>query len=149
MFLPYNIFQCRHNIRNQPVSTAIPSPGSFCDITTTRAHQRLGEILKYVLFHAFLRQYYIKLKHSTGICSIGFHSYSLELAYKCSCNNFFSLLLTKEFWVLVRSDSAFALYTSSSASASHNICPPQPTTTQPFSSPTHWLGANMPRISYG
>ena len=28
------MFECRHNIRNQPVSMTMPCPSSFCDITT-------------------------------------------------------------------------------------------------------------------
>ena len=36
IFLQYMVFECRHNIRNQPVSTAIPSARSFHDITTIR-----------------------------------------------------------------------------------------------------------------
>ena len=53
IFLPFMVFKCLHNIRNQPVSTAIPSPSSFCDITTIGKHQHLGEILKYVLSYVF------------------------------------------------------------------------------------------------
>ena len=32
IFFPYIVLECRHNIRNQPVSTAIPSPNSFLSI---------------------------------------------------------------------------------------------------------------------
>ena len=53
IILPHMVFECRHNIWNQPVSTAIPSPSLFRDITTIRKHQHLGEILKYVLSYAF------------------------------------------------------------------------------------------------
>ena len=56
---PYIIFECRHNIRNQPVSTTIPSPSSFRNITTIRKQQQFGEIFKYVLFLCFPRQYHI------------------------------------------------------------------------------------------
>ena len=48
--LPYMIFECRHNIRDQPVSTTIPSPSLSRDITTIRKHH-FGEILKYDLFN--------------------------------------------------------------------------------------------------
>ena len=51
--LPYMILECRHNIRNQPVSTTIPSPSSFRDITTIRKHRHFGEILKYVFSYVF------------------------------------------------------------------------------------------------
>ena len=51
--LPCMVFECRHNIRNQPVSTTIPSPSSFRDITTIRKHQHLGEILKDVFSYVF------------------------------------------------------------------------------------------------
>ena len=51
--LPYMIFECRHNIRNQPISTIIPSPSSFCDITMIRKHRHFGEILKYVFSYVF------------------------------------------------------------------------------------------------
>ena len=51
--LPYMAFECRHNIRKQPVSTMIPSTSSFRDITTIRKHQHLGEILKYVFSYVF------------------------------------------------------------------------------------------------
>ena len=53
----------------------------------------------------------------------------LQLVYMCSCYKFVCSLFTQEFWVLVRSDSAFAPYKSSNISASHNICSPQPPTT--------------------
>ena len=46
IFLLYTVFECRHKIRNQPVST-IPSPSSFRDITAIRKDQNFGEILKY------------------------------------------------------------------------------------------------------
>ena len=51
--LPHMVFECRHNIPNQPVSTTIPSPSSFRDITTIRKHRRFGEILKYVFSYVF------------------------------------------------------------------------------------------------
>ena len=51
--LPCMIFECRHNIRNQPVSTTKTSPSSFRDITTIRKHWDFGEILKYVFLIFF------------------------------------------------------------------------------------------------
>ena len=57
IFFPYMVFECRHNIWNQPVSTAIPSPNSFRDITSIGTHQYLGKNLKDVFFRFFSRQY--------------------------------------------------------------------------------------------
>ena len=65
IFLPYTMFECHHNIRNQPVSTTIPSPSSFRDITTIRKHQHFGEILKYFFLMFFKTVSHIA-KHSTG-----------------------------------------------------------------------------------
>ena len=50
------IFECRHNIRNKLVSTAIESPNSFPDITSIRTHQHFGKILKDNFF-VYSRQY--------------------------------------------------------------------------------------------
>ena len=50
--LPYMIFECRHNIRDQPVSTTIPSPSLSRDITTIRKHH-FGEILKHDFLNVF------------------------------------------------------------------------------------------------
>ena len=52
IFLPYMMFECSHNIRNQPVSTTIPCSSSFCDITTIMK-QHFGDILKYVFSYVF------------------------------------------------------------------------------------------------
>ena len=43
--LPCMVFECRHNIRNQPVSTTIPFPSPFCNSTTTETHRHFGKIL--------------------------------------------------------------------------------------------------------
>ena len=43
--LPYMVFECRHNIRNQPVSTTIPFPSPFCNSATTETHRHFGKIL--------------------------------------------------------------------------------------------------------
>ena len=61
----YTVFECRHNIRNQPVSTTIPSPSSFRDITMIRKHQHFGEILKYFFLMFFKTVSHIA-KHSLG-----------------------------------------------------------------------------------
>ena len=53
IFLPNMVFKCRHSIRNQSVSTAIPSPSSFHHITTIRKHKHLGKILTYVFSYVF------------------------------------------------------------------------------------------------
>ena len=63
IFLPYTVFECRHNIRNQPISTTIPSPSSFCDITTIRKHKHFGEIFKYFFLMFFKTVSHIA-KHS-------------------------------------------------------------------------------------
>ena len=65
IFLPITVFECRHNIRNQPASTTIPSPSSFRDITTIRKHQHFGEILKYFFLMFFKTVSHIA-KYSTG-----------------------------------------------------------------------------------
>ena len=65
IFLPYTVFECRHNIRNQPISITIPFPSSFRDITTIRKHQYFGEILKYFFLMFFKTASHIA-KHSTG-----------------------------------------------------------------------------------
>ena len=54
IFLPYMVFECCHNIRNQPVSMAIPFRNSSCDITTIETHKYLGKILK-TFFSIFLQ----------------------------------------------------------------------------------------------
>ena len=83
------------SLLHEPVSTAIPSQGSFRDITTTRKHRHLGEILKYVFSYVFFKTVLHKAKHSTGTPNIGFRSYSQELVYICSCYKFFCSLLTQ------------------------------------------------------
>ena len=51
--LSYMVFECRHNILNQSVSTTIPSPTSFRNIVTISKHQHFGKILKYVFSYVF------------------------------------------------------------------------------------------------
>ena len=51
--LSYMVFECRHNILNQSVSTTIPSPTSFRNIITISKHQHFGKILKYVFSYVF------------------------------------------------------------------------------------------------
>ena len=66
----YMVFEYRNNIRNQTVSTVIPSPSSFRDITTIKKHQYLRETFYLMFFQTVLHI----AKHSTGTPSIGFHS---------------------------------------------------------------------------
>ena len=47
---PYVVFKCRRNILNQPVSTTMPFPSLFCDITTTETHRHFGKILIDIFF---------------------------------------------------------------------------------------------------
>ena len=61
-FFPYMVFKCHHNIRIQPVSRAIPSPNSFCDITMIGTHQHLGNIRKDIFFGFFFVQDSIALR---------------------------------------------------------------------------------------
>ena len=51
--LPYMVFKCHRNIRNQLVPTTIPSPSSFHNITVIRKYQHLGKILKYIFSYVF------------------------------------------------------------------------------------------------
>ena len=53
IYFPYMVFECQYNIRNQLVSTTIPSPSSFPDITTIGKQQHFGEILKCVFSYVF------------------------------------------------------------------------------------------------
>ena len=53
IFLPYMVFEWHHNIQNQPISTTIPSPSLFRNISTIRKHQHFGHILKYVFSYVF------------------------------------------------------------------------------------------------
>ena len=43
--LPCIVFECCHNIRNQPVSTTIPFPRPFCNSATTETHRHFDKIL--------------------------------------------------------------------------------------------------------
>ena len=63
ILLPYTVFECHHNIRNQAVSTKIPSASSFRDITTIRKHRHFGGILKY-FFLMFFKTILHIAKHS-------------------------------------------------------------------------------------
>ena len=51
--LPCMVFECSHNIRNQPVSTTIPFPSPFCNSTTTETHRHFGKILIDIFFIFF------------------------------------------------------------------------------------------------
>ena len=115
IFLAYIVFECHHNIQNQPIFTTVLSPSSFRHITTIRKHQHFCEILKYIFFLIFFKTVSRIAKHSTDTPSIDFHSYSQELVYMCSCHKFLRL-------------PSFS-HKSSDTSVSHGICPPQPPTT--------------------
>ena len=52
--LPCIVFECRHNIRNQPVSTTIPFPSPFCNSATTETHQHFDKILIDIFLFFFL-----------------------------------------------------------------------------------------------
>ena len=54
IFFPYMVFECHHNIRKQPLSTAIPSLNLLRDITTIGTHQHFGKILKDIFFQFLL-----------------------------------------------------------------------------------------------
>ena len=77
------VFECRHNIQNQPVFTAIPSPISFRDITTRGTHQQFGKILKDIFLVFFNTVWHLD-RHSTQAniivspLTIGFHFYTQE-----------------------------------------------------------------------
>ena len=51
--LPYMVFECRYNIRNQPVSTTIPFPSPFCNITITETHRHFDKFLIDIFFDFF------------------------------------------------------------------------------------------------
>ena len=93
---PYKIFECRHNIRNQPVSTTILSPSSFA---TSLRSGNIGILVRFLntFFLVFFKTVSHTAKHSTGTPSIGFHSYSQELVYMCSCYNFVCPLFKQDF----------------------------------------------------
>ena len=81
MFSTYMAFECRHNIQNQPVSTAIPSPNSFRDITMIGTHQHFGKILKDIFSFFFntvwhLDGHNIQTNIIISPLSIGFHFYT-------------------------------------------------------------------------
>ena len=93
------VFECRHDIQNQPVSTTIPSPSSFRNITTLRKHSISVRFLN-TFFLMFFKTVSQIAQHSIGTPSIGFHSYPQELVYVCSYYKFVCPLFTQEFWVL-------------------------------------------------
>ena len=53
VFFSYMVYECRHNIRSQTVSTAIPSLNSFRDISKVGTYQPFGKILKDISFVCF------------------------------------------------------------------------------------------------
>ena len=64
-FFPDMVFESCHNIRNQPVSTGIPSLNSFHDIITIRTHQYLGKILKDIFSRFIFKEVLHLDRHST------------------------------------------------------------------------------------
>ena len=70
IFFPFIVFECRHNI--QPVSTAIPSPNSFRNITTIETHQHFGKVLKDIFKTVWCSD---KQSTQVSIISIDFHFY--------------------------------------------------------------------------
>ena len=94
------VFECRQNIRNQPVSTAIPSTNSFCDITTLGTLQHLGKIFKdisrfFFIFQDSMALIQTRTQESIILSSliIGFHSYTQELVCVFSSNKFFLFII--------------------------------------------------------
>ena len=65
IFFPDMVFESCHNIRNQPVSTGIPSLNSFHDIITIRTHQYLGKILKDIFSRFIFKEVLHLDRHST------------------------------------------------------------------------------------
>ena len=121
------VFQCRHNIRNQPVSTTIPSQSST--ITTIRKHQPFGEIIKCVFSYVFpdnLTYSYTQHRHSQ-------HWFSFVLTRTSLYVQLLQVCLPIIYPRIL--NLSLVRFRSSNTSISHNICPPRPPTTQPPSSP--------------
>ena len=105
-FIQYMVFECRHKIRNQAVSTAIPSLNSFFDIPTIGTHQPLGEMrfLK-TFFSGFFFQDSMACRQAVAHRQILFYpllALVFILTHKnqfvCSvATSFFCSLLTQEF----------------------------------------------------
>ena len=68
--LPCMVFECRHNIRNQTVSTTILFSSPFCNRTTTETHHDLVKILTYMFFdtciqlHTFFHTCFSQTDHT-------------------------------------------------------------------------------------
>ena len=93
------VFECRHNIQNQPISTAIPSASSFRNINTIRKHQHSGKILKYVFSYVFQDPFtYTQHRYSQH----QFYLYLQERILICCCDQL-PCLVPPKFLVLLRS----------------------------------------------
>ena len=133
---PYMVLECCHNIRNQFVSTEIPSPNSFCDIISIGTHQHLGKILKDIFY--FFKTVWRLNRPSTQtniilfLLSIAFHSYTQELVCIFHSNKFFLFIINLR--ILSFSQDGFNLRSIQILKylALPKICPPHPPTTQPF-----------------
>ena len=65
--LPYTVFECHHNIWNQPVSTTIPFPSPFCNSTTTETHRHFGQILIDIFENFFLDRMALQWRKQTNL----------------------------------------------------------------------------------
>ena len=123
------VFECHHNIQNQPVSTTIPSPGSFHNIPMIRKQQQFGCILKYVLFLCFSRQYHIQLTHNSDTPSTVLHCVCTRTNSQYSCY----LRICLFFHPRISSFSQVRQSLIPKHFSLPHICPPQPPTAQPTS----------------
>ena len=127
IFFPFIVFECRHNI--QPVSTAIPSPNSFRNITKIETHQHFGKILKDIFFDFSPRQYGAPTNkaHRQALLALIFIFTYIR--------KFFIFIINPR--ILSFSQIVFSFHPMQDPStwASHNNCPPSPPIILPFSSP--------------
>ena len=65
--LPCMVFECSHNIRNQPVSITIPFPSPFCNSTNTETLRHFGKILIDIFKNFFLDRMALQLTNDTNI----------------------------------------------------------------------------------
>ena len=103
------VFESRHNIQNQPLSTAIPSPTSFRETSPRQEH-----ISIWIRFLKTFFQDSMGLRHSTqaniilSLLSIGFHFYTQKLVYMLISNKFF--LFSINLRILSFSQVGFSLH---------------------------------------
>ena len=116
IFFPNMVFECRNNIRNQPVSTTISSPNSFRNITTIGTHQHLGKVLKEIFFGTVwhLDRHSTQANIILSSLSIDFHSYTQELVCMFSSDKFF--LFITQLRILSLSQVGFTLHPYRSSS---------------------------------